>query len=553
MASKPNHTLSPLWQKAVVAGTFWGSLEIILGSVLHNLMLPLIAGTLLSFAGVMIMTAISIKEPQRGLYWRAALVCAMLKSVSPSAVIVTPMIGIMLEGVFMELGVLLLGANLWGLMLGGGLAVLTVPVFKITRLFMMYGSSIYDLYLSVFKISTDNVSSTPNYWPVIGVGGLYLLFGFLAVILGYSIGRKIKRTDWSIGDMNSVKFVPKPDKSILPVVYFTIHLAFLVLFLTFTSKLPTYASLIIASVYIGFTMLFYPRARFPFKKLGLTIPIILFSFVVPIISVGSLSDLTWVESGARIMMRAFLVVVSFAAIGTELGKPSIKGFFAGGIFQPAYMATSLAFNSLPEYMGRIKSLELRGGNPVVQIRNLVNDTLTPTNQSKTECPFILIVGERGEGKTTFVQNLVNELNGKKIDCAGFYALGQGEATLRTGYELVLLPEKRIMQLSTRIAECGTPQKSFDFNADAIREGEQKLLQAKEGEVIIIDEIGRMELEGEVWANAFSTVVERGKNPVIVTVRKVNVENVVQKWNINNSIVVDIKDGKIDSVINMLSV
>ena len=553
MTSKINHTLSPIWQKAVVAGTFWGSLEIILGSVLHNLMLPLIAGTLLSFAGVMIMTAISIKEPQRGLYWRAALVCAMLKSVSPSAVIITPMIGIMLEGVFMEVGVLLLGANLWGLMLGGGLAVITVPVFKITRLFMMYGSSIYDLYLSVFKINTENPSPTPNYWPVIGVAGLYLLFGFLAVALGYSIGRKIKRTDWSIGDLNVVRLSPNPDKSILPVFYFLIHLVFLVLFLTFTSKMPTSASLIIASMYIALTMVFYPRARYPFKKFGLTIPIILFSFVVPIISVGSLSDLTWVENGARIMMRAFLVVVSFAAIGTELGKPSIKGFFAGGFFQPAYMATSLAFNSLPEYMGRIKGFELRGGNPVSQIRNLVNDTLTPVNNSKTEYPFILIVGERGEGKTTFVQNIVTALADKNIDFTGFYALGQGEMDLRTGYELVLLPEKKRMQLSIRIAECGTPQKSFEFNADAVHEGVNKLLNAAQGQVIIVDEIGRMELEGEVWANAFSTFIERGENPVIVTVRKANVESVVQKWSIKNSIVVDINDSSVESVINKLNV
>lgn len=80
-----------------------------------------------------------------------------------------------------------------------------------------------------------------------------------------------------------------------------------------------------------------------------------------------------------------------------------------------------------------------------------------------------------------------------------------------------------------------------------------MLQAKGGEVIVIDEIGRMELEGEVWANAFSTVVERGKNPVIVTVRRVNVENVVQKWNIKNPIVVDINDGKVESVINILNV
>jgi nucleoside-triphosphatase len=252
------------------------------------------------------------------------------------------------------------------------------------------------------------------------------------------------------------------------------------------------------------------------------------------------------------MMRAFLVVVSFAAIGTELGKPSIKGLFAGGFFQPAYMATSLAFNSLPEYMGRIKGFELRGGNPITQIRNLVNDSLIPTNHSKPEYPFVLIVGERGEGKTTFVQNLVSALSDKKIDFTGFYALGQGEMDLRTGYELVLLPEKRTVQLSTRIAECGTPQKSFEFNADAIREGERKLLNAKQGDVIVIDEIGRMELEGEVWASIFSKVVERGQNPLIVTVRKANLESVVLKWNLKNFVVIDIAVCTVDDVVDDLT-
>ncbi len=552
MKSSTVYTLSPIWQKAVIAGTFWGALEIILGSVLHNLMLPLIAGTLLSFAGVMIMTAISINNPQRGLYWRAALVCAMLKSVSPSAVIITPMIGIMLEGVFMELGVLLLGGNIWGLLLGGGFAVLTVPVFKISRLFMMYGSTVYELYLSVFKINNDGNTLTPNYWPVFGVAILYIVFGFIAVIIGYSIGRKITREVWTIQNLENVgSNQSATEKSFLPIVYFMLHLIFLILFLSFTSKIPTYISIIVASSYIVFTMLFYPRARFPFKKISLLIPIILFSFIVPIISVGSLTDYSWIENGSRIMMRAFLVVVSFAAIGTELGKPSIKGLFSGGIFQPAYLATSLAFNSLPEYMGRIKGFELRGGNPISQIRNLVNDTLSSSNTHSKEFPFIIIVGERGEGKTTFITRIVESLNAKKINYTGFYALGEGAVNLRTGYNLVLLPQNKTMALSRRIAECGTPQKSFEFNAEALKIGEKQLENAKKGDVIIVDEIGRMELEGDAWFSSFSNVVQRKNNPIIVTVRKMNLESVIKRWNIQNPIIVDVKNGRLDNILNVL--
>ncbi|MGE0078248.1 MAG: nucleoside-triphosphatase [Bacteroidales bacterium] len=550
MTSNSQNTLSPIWQKAVVIGTFWGALEIVLGSVLHNLMLPLLAGTLLSFAGVMIMTAISVKQPQRGLYWRAALVCAMLKSVSPSAVIITPMIAIMLEGLLVELGILLMGRNLVGLAIGGGLAVLSVPAFKITRLFMMYGSSIYDLYLSVFKI--ENQSDIPNYWPVVGVSLVYILIGVFAVILGYSIGRNLKIDRWSLPELDSYNTMDSSNsRSLLPIVYFTMHLSFLAIFLSFTSKMPTLISLLIATSYIVFTLFFYPRARFPFKKLSLLIPVILFSFVVPIISVGSIYNIVWIESGAKIMMRAFLVVVSFAAIGTELGKPSIKGFFSGGFFQPAYMATSLAFNALPEFMGRIKEFELRGGNPISQIRNLVSDTLTPVESGVKNYPVILIVGERGEGKTTFVKMLVDKLASAKVKFTGFYALGEGDSNLRIGYRLVLLPENKSLMLSQRIAQCGTPQKSFEFDTNALAEGEKKLLNAKFGEVIVIDEIGRMELEGGVWADAFTKAIQRKNNPMIVTVRKVNVESFIQKWNIQNPIIVDIKTGNINDILTVL--
>lgn len=554
MKSSSTYTLSLIWQKAVVAGTFWGALEIILGSVLHNLMLPLIAGTLLSFAGIMIMTAISIGQPQRGLYWRAALVCAMLKSVSPSAVILTPMIGIMLEGLLMEVGVLLLGRNLWGLMVGGGLAVLSVPFFKIGRLFMMYGSSIYDLYVSVFKISTGNVAQqTPNYWPVVGVSIAYFLFGFFAVILGYSIGKNFKGNQWSIQIGDTVDGNQSlHQKSFLPLFYSILHLSFLIFFLSITSKIPNYLSLIIATSYIVFTLLFYPRARFPFKKMSLLIPVVLFSFVVPLISVSSITNFDWVVAGSKIMMRAFMVVVSFAAIGTELGKPCIKGYFAGGIFQPAYMATSLAFNALPEYMGRIKRFELRGRNPISQIRNLVSDTLAPSIPNNVEYPFILIVGDRGEGKTTFVKNLVEVLSSRGVKYTGFYALGEGSCDLRTGYNLVLLPEKTSMPLSKRIAQCGTPQKSFEFYADALKAGSALLASAARGDVVIIDEIGKMELAGEAWANAFTNLVRRRSNPIIVTVRDINLESLIQHWSIQNPVIINIKNCDYEKVLGSLS-
>ena len=141
-----NRTLSPIWQKAAMLGSIWGAFEIIAGSIIHNLALPLAAGTTLSFIGVVIMSLGATQWREKGLFWRTAVIAAVIKSVSPSAVILTPMIGILLEGLLMEIGVQLLGVNLLGLALGGGLAVISTLFFKLVRMVLIYGLGLVDIY-----------------------------------------------------------------------------------------------------------------------------------------------------------------------------------------------------------------------------------------------------------------------------------------------------------------------------------------------------------------------------------------------------------------------
>jgi len=111
-----------VWQRAAVYGSLWAAVEIVVGSFLHNLRVPL-AGSVLAATGVMVMTAGHRAFPERGLIWRAALVCALMKSVSPSAVILGPMIGILMEGVLLEAMVRLFRGRAAGYLIGGALAV----------------------------------------------------------------------------------------------------------------------------------------------------------------------------------------------------------------------------------------------------------------------------------------------------------------------------------------------------------------------------------------------------------------------------------------------
>ena len=71
-----------IWLKAAVIGGLWASLEIIIGSFLHNTRLPM-AGTTLAFAGTVLLLGYYQLWPQKGLIIRAGLITAIMKSVSP--------------------------------------------------------------------------------------------------------------------------------------------------------------------------------------------------------------------------------------------------------------------------------------------------------------------------------------------------------------------------------------------------------------------------------------------------------------------------------------
>src|SRR3989442_1296418 len=100
----PRSGSAMLWRKAAVLGSLWACFEIVLGSFLHNAQFPM-SGDILTGIGVALLVAGHRLWPERGLLWRAGLVCAAMKSVSPSAFILSPMIAISIEGLLLEAGV----------------------------------------------------------------------------------------------------------------------------------------------------------------------------------------------------------------------------------------------------------------------------------------------------------------------------------------------------------------------------------------------------------------------------------------------------------------
>ena len=126
------------WIKASVLAGLWAGIEIIAGSFLHNLRIPL-SGTILTLVSIILVVGFFQIWPKYGIIWRAGLITALMKSISPSAVILGPMIAITVEGFIMEFAIRVVGRNITGYISAGMLTMVGILVHKVIRLFLLYG------------------------------------------------------------------------------------------------------------------------------------------------------------------------------------------------------------------------------------------------------------------------------------------------------------------------------------------------------------------------------------------------------------------------------
>jgi len=150
MLTKRTHKDQDIWIKAAVVGGLWASVEIIIGSFLHNTRIPF-AGTFLAVAGTILLIGFYQIWPQRGLIIRAGLITALMKSVSPSALILGPMTGIFMEAALVELVIFLVGANLPSYVLAGILSVSSALFHKVISMIIVYGFDLVKLYVNMIN------------------------------------------------------------------------------------------------------------------------------------------------------------------------------------------------------------------------------------------------------------------------------------------------------------------------------------------------------------------------------------------------------------------
>jgi nucleoside-triphosphatase THEP1/uncharacterized protein YneF (UPF0154 family) len=485
----------------------------------------------------------------QGVFWRAALVCAALKTVSPSPVILSPMLGITIEGLLMELGVLLAGTNIIGYAIGGGLALLSVLAFKLFRLIMIYGVDIIEAYKSIFNIPIlSGITESKSYLiPVILFILIYFIIGAFAAYTGYKGGNRIK----SKINVDNIRLIKQANgfKPLNPsgykggVTFLLFHIAWLTVFIFIKNYVNPIYWLSGGILYLMLCLLRYGRVRQLMSRPTFWITIIIISAISSVfIQLGkdgsSIQVYKILENSLIILVRASVVLVAFACISIEMMSKGVSRHFGNSKFLPLAKSYNQAHHALPHLLATLKKDSRKVFQPIPLIEKMFTHFTYESNSAYPNKIFI-ITGDRQSGKTTFMKEMVALIEKEEIPLAGFIAEGLWDNNQqRSGFNLVTLPKKESILLCDRTTKEWLQFHSFFFNPTAIRLGKNALQNTQANAVVFVDEIGKFELEGKLWADDLSTLLSTHNGPIVLSIRNIYIDEVKQRWNLTNVIVVD---------------
>jgi len=355
-----------LWLKASVVSGIWASFEIIVGSFMHNLRLPF-TGTLLTFFSVSLLIAFSQLWHERGLLVRAGILCALMKSISPSAVILGPMTAIFMEGLLVELSLIVFGRNFIGYILAGVLGLLSALLHKVITLSVTYGFDLLKLYYELFVFASKQINlavASPQLLITIFVF-VYIIIGIVAAWAGYSVGKRAKLSQESML-AQAIKYSDNSSKPLFATtersysrLLLAFHIVSIFVFLVGVNFFPPTVLVVIFITYISFCLVYYKGTYRKLTKSLFIFQLVFILLVAVLLQKNNNGHTLLGEagfiSGLTICARAVFVIIAFSSLSIELRNPLIKDFLMSRGFRNLYLSLTIAFGILPSMIDRIAS------------------------------------------------------------------------------------------------------------------------------------------------------------------------------------------------------
>ncbi len=551
---------SSKWIKASIVGSIWASFEIVFGSFLHNIKFPM-SGTILTIIAIGIMITFLQKWKENGIIIRAGLIAALMKSISPSAVLLGPMTAIFFEAVVVEMTIFLFGKNYLSYILSGIFALYSVLIHKIITLIILYGLNFVKISKNMYYFLAKqlNIHDISFLKAVFIISIFYIIAGIFASTAGIIIGNKaIKKSSDSEQEI-SVKnfksdFFKINSQQHFSVILLIINLVFIISAFIIIKSSDIFLSTIITLIYLIFSFIRYPNSLRHLKRIGFWLQILLI-FIISILFYNETQTLSILDkegllAGYSMILRMFVLLAGFSAISVELRNPFVRTMLFKQGLGNLYQSIGMAFSVLPALIEQNTKAKEIIKNPVFFLSKTVNTAnfiyeKFINNYKKRQA--ILIVGEKGRGKSSFLENMAKNLIEQGIDICGFVAQGIVKNNSRTGFYIKNInSEEKMLLASTekigdlKIGKFFFDKKAFDFGYRIIK------ADLDNSKIIFIDEIGPLELKDKGWSDLAEGLLNDSSKIQIWTVRKNLIKKTIHKFALNYSIIVDIEKDSVKS-------
>jgi len=163
-----------LHQKSIVSiavfGTLWGFLEATLGNALHLFNLPF-SGSILAAIALIIILIARIYNPTRGSTILMAIIAAFIKAISFSTVKLGPFIAILMEGILIEIILIVFQPTRIGFFVSGLVMAVYPIVQTIFTKSILFGSDFIPVILDLVAGFSNRIGYNAGWW----ILGVYLL------------------------------------------------------------------------------------------------------------------------------------------------------------------------------------------------------------------------------------------------------------------------------------------------------------------------------------------------------------------------------------------
>ncbi|MEN8116485.1 MAG: nucleoside-triphosphatase [Bacteroidota bacterium] len=546
--------LDDKWIKASVLGTIWAASEIVLGSFLHNLRVPF-SGNILTAIALVILISATYKWKDKGLFWRAGLICALLKTMSPSAVIFGPMVAILSEAILLEVSTRLLGRTIPGFILGSILAMSWNLVQKVFNFIIFYGFNIVEVYTNLMQYAERQLGlNFDAVWaPLFVLLLIYALFGTTSALIGIRTGRKMTN--------NPIQFQPenRQNDSSFPGRTRINNFNYSFIWLTANIIFMAGALIMIGRIHFGIWValvaaiaitwaLRYKRALRQLVRPKLWIFFVVITmvtaFVLTRLQSDSISTFDAVLIGVEMNLRAIILIMGFTVLGTELYNPVIRNSLSKSYFRQLPIALELSLESLPTMIAQTPDLKTISKKPALfiqQIMAFADFRINEIKNRQASTPNVLIItGDIGSGKTTCIKNLAEKLQKQNITVSGFYSSRVMRKNKAIGYDIVDISTRQTKKL-LRTSGNGSQNKigRYFIYPEGLKAGEMAL-QRDSSQIVIVDEVGKLELEGNGWSTHLKHVVKNHKGYFLLSVRKEVIKEVIKHFNLSPKKIIDIE-------------